>query len=297
MKATRRLLALSLFVTFTAWPLLSWAWGAGGHRIVGHIAEADLAPEARATVRALTHGKSLADISTWLDEQRNTGALPKASATWHFDDIPVCGTAPAECPDGNCAHAQIEKAVELLRKDGAAAPRELSLRVLVHVVGDIHQPLHAADNADHGGNLVRLDNRPWCVTRDAQKQPRVCNLHEYWDTVLLGRVMQGTPEADYAAALASAYPHADGDSASPNDWIAHTHSIGREIAYGQLPGFACTAPKPVSADATIHRNASPRYDALARLTIERQLARAGHRLGALLNSLFAPAAPAVPGRE
>lgn len=289
MKIKKILCALPLFFACAISPLPSWAWGLNGHRIVGHIAEMSLTPEVKASVREIAKGQSLADISTWLDEQRRTSILPLEAFRWHFDNIPVCESASAECSNGNCAQAQMAKAIDVLRTNSDMSQKEFSLRVLVHLVGDIHQPLHTADNGDMGGNQVRLANRPWCFTRDKQK--RACNLHEYWDTTLVKKALSGIPERDYAVALGHAHPLPDNDSASPDDWIAQSHELGRDIAYGKLDGFACAAPKPADLKAPIDMKASPYYDALARLTIERQLAWAGHRLGALLNKLLTSPPP------
>lgn len=281
MRHFRRSLCWSVACLLMAAAGQAWAWGAQGHRIAGHIAYAELTPAAKAAVEKILGEASLASASTWMDDVRDQ-PIGKKMMAWHFDDLSVCQAQEAPCENGNCAHAQIAQALDTLRQSQDPQQRQESLRVLVHLVEDIHQPLHAADNHDQGGNQITLRNRLQCKNYKT-KAVQACNLHQYWDSTLLRNAVGGSEaaaEKDYAARLAVRYPRPAGDSLEPAAWIAQSHNLGKEVAYGQLPGFACSHSGPFST------RVSKAYDKAASQTVEQQLALAGQRLAAILNGVF-----------
>lgn len=257
----------------------AFAWGPQGHRMVGYIADGDLTPTAKAAVQKIMNNPSLSSVATWMDDVRDDPQLGPKMKEWHFDDVPVCNTEPAPCKDGNCAHAQIDAALETLRTAKDIDQQLNGLRVLVHLVGDIHQPLHSSDNHDAGGNFVTLANRTQCRNYKT-KQSKACNLHQYWDSVLIRNEIGKTSEADFAKALATKTTLPAGDSLVPTNWITQSNMLGRDVAYGKLDGFACGNAGKFAT------NASQDYDAEARQAINQQLALAGHRLAALLNDIY-----------
>src|ERR1700694_337752 len=143
----------------------AWAWGGQGHRTIGAIADRLMSPPARAAVAQLLSGdldkfgrlstrRTLEAVSDWADEITGTAA---ARPRWHYDDVPICGSAPKAhyCPDGQCNTGQLRRLITVLADTHAASrDRNEALKWVVHLVGDIHQPLHAADNGDRGGNRV-----------------------------------------------------------------------------------------------------------------------------------------------
>ena len=99
--------------------------------------------------------------------------------------------------------------------------------MLVHLVGDIHQPLHAADN---GGNGVTLTNR-MCVEYGAPT-PTACKLHTYWDTNLVKSAARGLSEIDAASFWAATYAKLPAaDSASAFEWAVESNALARGAAY------------------------------------------------------------------
>lgn len=151
------------------------AWGTQGHEVVAALAQARLTIPARTQVDkllALEPGATLASISKLADEQRNP-----ATAGWHFVNFPKgsCSYEPQRhCPDGNCVVGAIMRQLEIL---GSAAPPEerlAALKYVVHLVGDVHQPLHAGHAEDRGGNTYQLD-----------AFMRGTNLHAVWDLWLI----------------------------------------------------------------------------------------------------------------
>ena len=173
------------------------AWGAEGHRIVGLVAERLLDARTRAALKALAGDDSLADLGLWMDRERDRlrSELP-GSERWHYDNRPLC--APATplgeyCADGNCAARAFDRASARLADRGAPrADRLEALRIVVHVLADLHQPLHAADNDDRGGNevLVRVGRR---------SRPK--SLHAAWDADFVKRAVRGESEEAFAERL------------------------------------------------------------------------------------------------
>lgn len=153
------------------------AWGAEGHRLVASVAEQGLSPAARAEVErllALEPGATLASISTWADEHRS----PQTGA-WHYVNFPRdagCSYEPArDCEDGACVVGAIERQVEVLKNSRAPDEARLkALKYVVHLVADVHQPLHAGFADDRGGNSYQV-----------QAFGRGSNLHSLWDSGLL----------------------------------------------------------------------------------------------------------------
>lgn len=245
------------------------AWGRDGHRIIADIAEQFLDPQAVRQVRALLaveNATALADVASWADDIRRQ--RPE-TARWHFVDIPVhpaagepSGYDPArDCPRGACVVAKIVEFERVLTDREAPERQRLeALKFVVHFVGDVHQPLHAADDNDRGGNDVR-------VTFLGRKT----NLHAVWDTGIIETAARGD-DRGYALRLASGITAAERErwsQGTPAAWADEAHGVAVRSIYGTLP-HAGVLPPSYAADAL------PLVDA--------QLERAGVRLAAVLNA-------------
>jgi hypothetical protein len=158
---------------------------------VAAIAEARLGREARAMVRELSAAGSFSahDLATWADSHRT-----EADAPWHYVNVPF-GQAyrPArDCPDGACVVAAIERARAELCASDPAEDRLTALRWLVHLVGDVHQPLHAGSGLDRGGNQQRV--------RVVRRQEPT-SLHRVWDEEVVEALARGRSRHALARAL------------------------------------------------------------------------------------------------
>lgn len=277
------LIALALAgLTFSAGAL---AWGPEGHAIVVDIASLHLTPQARAQIQTLLklrHDDHLDQISSWPDAIRKS--QPK-TGPWHYVDIPLSSThyvASRDCPQGNCAVARIPYFQHILA-DTSAAPRKRlrALIFLVHLVGDIHQPLHAEDHHDKGGNDVKLTYfGQWT------------NLHAVWDGHILEHALHLHLGPNYSfdhAAVRKAAHKLDADitpaerakwappsmmqhlDPSVADWANQSHQLARTVAYPDLPK---------------HRTYgwSETYQAKTWPVVRKQLQRGGVRLAAVLNA-------------
>lgn len=151
----------------------SLAFGGVGHRLIAELAEARLTPAARAEATRLLAqepGATLMSVSTWADENRTLG-----TAAWHYLNFPrgePCRYQPARlCIEGNCVVGALETQLAVLASAASDAERLTALKYVVHLVADVHQPLHAGFFDDRGGNSYQL-----------QAYDRGTNLHALWDT-------------------------------------------------------------------------------------------------------------------
>jgi hypothetical protein len=243
MRIARLLALLALLPT----PL--FAWGAKGHSIVAEIAERGLSPNVAQQVRDLTFAAPLRDSASLPDDwraQETRGERPGNTGALHYSNIPneigVFDRA-RDCKDSQCVVAGIEKYVAVLRdKTQSKDARREALIFVVHFVGDIHQPLHAAGGQvkndqtgvmepDLGGNRVKV--RYLGVET---------NLHSVWDSML---IEWGPPTVEeYATRLLDVElrgrPIAELQTGTPVDWINESNyaavHYGYQIENGRLGG-------------------------------------------------------------
>jgi hypothetical protein len=151
------------------------AWGYEGHRLVAQLAEPQLTPAAHRELQrllALEPGATLASISTWADEHRSP-----VTASWHFVNLgrgDCRYDSDRHCLGGRCVVAAIEAQREVLMSSEDDERRLQALRYVVHLVADVHQPLHAGFFADKGGNTFQV-----------HVFGRGSNLHKLWDSGLI----------------------------------------------------------------------------------------------------------------
>lgn len=121
---------------------------------------------------ALEPGETLVSVSTWADEHRSP-----ATARWHCVNFPrvSCSYLPQrDCPGGQCVVAAIDLQAEVLKSDAPSEKRLNALKYLIHLVGDVYQPLQAGYLDVKGGNTYQL-----------QAFMRGSNLHAFWDSGLI----------------------------------------------------------------------------------------------------------------
>lgn len=282
-----RLAALACAAALTLCAPLAGAWGPEGHAIVADIAQQHLDPAAARQVDALLKLEGLTrldQVSSWADDNRK---LRPHTGGWHYVDIPLAARAYSpmrDCPRDNCVVAQISHFAQVLGDRSAApAARLEALKWVVHFVGDVHQPLHAEDDDDKGGNTVQL-----------QFFGRGTNLHSVWDGAVLRHALDLVPgpnySFDHAAVQADAMQLDGAISASDRtqwssigglpqlygeavDWAEESHQLARDVAYAHLDG----------------RNQagwSQRYQDVTWPVVRTRLQQGGVRLAAVLNELL-----------
>ena len=152
---------------------LSFGWGQNGHRVVGQVAENHLSKKALKKIDEVLGGYSLAMVSNFMDEIKSE---PKYDSLkpWHYCTIPD-GEEYSEAPEEGDIILAIENYTQLLKSGDLKREEEaFILKCLIHLVGDIHQPLHVGNGTDRGGNDVK-------VTYFWESS----NLHRVWDTGII----------------------------------------------------------------------------------------------------------------
>jgi hypothetical protein len=227
-------------VLLILFPLHAFGWGAKGHSVIAEIAERGLSPAAAAVVRDLNFNAPLRDIASLPDDWRgeetrgvrqgNTGAL-------HYSNIPndqATFVRERDCKDGNCVVGAIEKYTAILRdKSQTRESRREAMVYVVHFIGDIHQPMHAAGGLvkneqtgqmepDRGGNSVKV-----------RYLGTETNLHSMWDSMLI-EWGEDTVE-DYANYLLEielrGRPVSELQTGNAIDWINESHYAAVHNAY------------------------------------------------------------------
>jgi hypothetical protein len=254
-----------------ALPSPCFAWGAEGHRIVAEIAADELSSAARAQVEQLLGADAsvgMMEASTWADEIR---PRRPQTAPWHFVDIPLQANTydrRRDCPNDDCVVGQIERDARIVGDRQLAAPvRAEALRFLIHFVADLHQPLHAADNGDRGGNRVRV------ILRRRHE-----NLHQIWDVEVV-RALGRTPEEVAVRLEREITPAQKREWAKgmPEQWATEAHRLAQHEIYGRLAGQGGTDGEIV-LPPDYARDEAP----FAAQAIE----RAGVRLATMLNAVL-----------
>ncbi|AXK71148.1 endonuclease [Lysobacter sp. TY2-98] len=269
----RRLLASALLCAIAS---PAFAWGAMGHRLVADLAADELTPAARHEVDVLLKGEAeptLAGIANWADALRaNDPDLGKRSAKWHYADIAEngCGTyePPRDCPNGDCVIEAIRAQTKILADHSQSIDaRRQALKFVVHFIGDVHQPLHAAFARDKGGNTVQVR----IPTADGGEKGS--NLHSLWDSGLIE--LTGLDEAAYLAKL----------RALPLVVDIPTHVLPPDSpAWAQTSCRIATRPGVYPSGTQI----DAAYAATFTPLIDEQLRRGGTHLAQVLNAALAP---------
>lgn len=222
----RLLLTVSLLLLAPS----AMAWSALGHRLVGELAQRHLTDAANAEVADLLKGEptpTLAGVATWADTLRGSDpARFKATSRWHYINTPpgTCSYVPErDCANGECVIGAIDAQRRLLadRRQPLATRRD-ALKFLVHFVGDVHQPMHANNRADKGGNdyqiSLRTDLQPEAYARKNYVDGVMgTNLHSIWDFYILGT--RGLDLRQYADRLdALPWPPMTTPVSTPQAW-------------------------------------------------------------------------------
>ncbi len=245
------------------------SWGSAGHSVIAEIAQRRLHPGVLREIKTLLEGDaSLSSIAGWPDQ---LVFLRPDTVSWHFVNIPYDATGyepERDCrttPAGDCVIRAIERAHATLADTTAPkSERVEALAFLVHFVGDVHQPMHAADRGDNGGNrtLVTFFERPM-------------SLHMVWDVGLIEK--RTFDWGEYVRHIEQNWlPGQDVEAlgrGNPADWAWEAHVAAVEVAYA--------LPEDLTLGDDYYRRSLP--------VVERQLAVAGLRLARMLNEIFGEA--------
>lgn len=272
-RRVRRLTRMRLRVVTSAVVLISmvasptvevaYGWGATGHRVVGKIAERHLSKRAAAAVKAILGRESLAEVATYPDEIRSDPKY-KDTAPWHFVTIEDGETyeTSKKSPQGDAVEAIRRFSAVLRSKTATKDEKVYALKWLVHLVGDIHQPLHVGRGEDRGGNTIKVK---WF--------DEVTNLHSVWDDKIIESTKLSFTELSEFTDKASNKDIKKWQDASVLDWVDESISYRKQVY---------TKPED-------NKYGAYKYSYQNLPLVKLRLNQGGVRLAGLLNQIFSPA--------
>ena len=291
-------------------PHQAHAWGDLGHAAIGELAEQSLSPQAKNFVYRLMGPEPMAVSATFPDEVRQDARF-KDFANYHFLDLPdeyTFDTLPADKIMPINANTIIDQVPHLLLDPNyTLEQKKIWFRYLIHVVGDIHQPLHVGNTHDLGGNLCEVK-----IEDPASGKVGAANLHTVWDETLINHLAKRiaiernldtkgkrwfTYKDLVAAALASqsVKPSEATESKRPGEWYNESQKLRTTQVYpdrGQI--FTATTRnycKQNDANMKIFNGAfdpskvptlDQKYIDDALVLTKKQILKAGYRLAALI---------------
>jgi hypothetical protein len=251
---------LAIFVLTTVQLHADDDWSATGHRVVGKIAFKYLKPATKRKIKKLLNNQSLDFVSTYADDIKSDKRYDEFY-TWHFINIPLESDyeTSEKNPKGDLVTG-INYCIKIIEdKNAKQEDRVFYLKLLIHFIGDLHQPMHVGLLEDKGGNDFKLK---WFYDDT--------NLHAVWDREMIDSYgMSYTELADNADALNKNQVKTIQEG-SLIDWVNDTHILTRQVYANVKPGE--------------NLRYSYSYDNFE--TVRSQLQKAGIRLAKILNNIF-----------
>lgn len=252
------ILTISFFISNYANTIPNW--GPTGHRTVGEIAEKYLKNKVKRKINKLLNGESLAFVSTYADEIKSDRSYSKFY-TWHYINFPFDTdyNNSNKNPNGDLVSG-IETCVKILKnKSSSQKDKVFYLKMLVHLIGDLHQPLHVGRAEDKGGNTIQV-----------QWFKRGTNLHHVWDIDMIEEWNMSYIELSNNAKDLSKIEILNFQKGTVLDWIYDSQKLAKQVY--------------ASAESGSKLSYRYSYDHFG--TVRTQLQKGGLRLAKLLNEIF-----------
>ncbi len=262
MKISRKILLAGMFLYL---PFVSMAWSMLGHRIVGEIADSYLTPKTKSAIRQILGNESIAMAANWADFIKSDTTFNYLSA-WHYINVKdglsyqhmKDWLAADTAPD---AYTRLNFLVKELKNKQLPKDKQLMyLRLLIHMVGDIHQPMHVSREEDLGGNKIKV---LWFGQHT--------NLHSIWDESLINYQQLSYTEYTRAINYCTPAQRKDWQREPVSQWIYESYRISQQL-YAEIK-------EP-------DQKLGYRYNFDHIETVNQQLLKGGVRLAGLLNELF-----------
>jgi hypothetical protein len=235
-------------------------WGKNGHRVTGKIAEKHLTRKAKKQIDKLLKGQSLAFVSTFADEIKSDRTYSKYYP-WHYVNMNLDQSyqEAEKNPKGDLVTG-INTCIQILKdKTSSEEDKAFHLKLLIHFVGDLHQPMHIGQKEDKGGNTVQVE---WFG--------KGTNLHSVWDSKMIDDWEMGYAElADNATDLSKKQIEAI-EQGTIEDWVNEVHEITKEVYKSVKKG----------------ENLRYQYSYNHFGTVRTQLQKGGIRLAKVLNEIY-----------
>jgi len=249
----------TLFLSVILLSISAYSWGPTGHRVIGLIAERHLSKKAKKNIEEILNNETIAEVSVFMDFIRSDNTK-RHMAPWHYMTIPDGMTyAEAETPERGDVYVTISRLIEELEtKTFTDGNEAFALKCLVHLIGDLHQPLHVGNGEDKGGNDVDVEFY-WSKS----------NLHRVWDSGIINEQQYSYTEYTEWIDHASEVKIVLWQNSSVMDWVMESMSY-REQVYDL----------PENGKINYRYN----YDNIE--LVNQRLLQAGIRLAGVLNKIY-----------
>ncbi len=255
---------VSILALFLYLPFSGMAWGALGHRIIGQIADTYLNKSAKKEIYKILGNESVAITSNWPDFIKSDPAY-KYLDPWHYINLKA-GLSETELKNYLAADTVTDAytkinwlSAELKNKELETEKKIFYLRLLIHIVGDIHQPLHIGRVEDRGGNGIKVN---WF--RDPS------NLHTVWDSKLIDFQQLSYSEYVNSINFTTKALRKEWQAEPVSEWIWQSYRHAEKIY----------------ADIKPDANLSYDYNFKFISVVNQQLLKGGVHLAGLLNEIF-----------
>ena len=235
-------------------------WSKTGHRVVGEVAMGHLNRKTKRAVSKLLNGQSLAAVSNYADIIKSDRAF-KNFSTWHYVNIPLDKnySEVEPSPNGDLVTG-IQKCIEILKSQNSTeADRIFYLKMLIHLIGDLHQPMHVGRAEDKGGNDIQL-----------QWFGKGSNLHRVWDSNMINDYGMSYTELSKKLPVLDKEQIREIKKGTVLEWVKESQELVNEIyssvGKGEKLGYS--------------------YSYKYWNTVEKQLQKGGLRLAQVLNDIF-----------
>ncbi|MGB2475458.1 MAG: S1/P1 nuclease [Flavobacteriaceae bacterium] len=236
-------------------------WDKTGHRAIAQVAEMRLKKKVKKTVDYLLDGETLALASTYADEIKSDKKY-RAYYSWHYINMAADENymTVEKNPKGDIVTAIRTCIEEVKNVNNTKAIRAFHLRLLIHFIGDLHQPMHVGRKEDRGGNGVRLK---WFG--------QSTNLHRVWDSNMIDYYKMSYMELSQNLPQLTRQEEKAIEESSLLDWVEESHQLANMIY----------------ADAEGKENLSYAYPYQHFPLVRLQLLKGGIRLADILNKILA----------
>ena len=248
------LIVLSLTLSFQV-----FSWGQTGHRVTAQIAEEHLNRKATRMVKKLLGDVDMAEASTYADEQRSNPSefWQKTASPWHYVNVHEGKVYESAPPEGDTVTALEMFSNQIRSKQTSFEEKQLALKFIIHLIGDLHQPFHSGTDKDRGGNDIK-------VTFFGEES----NIHRVWDEHLIdNKKLSYTEWTLWLNHKINRQEIKDWNQTDPKVWIAESQKLRLDL-YPEKPSIWFD------------------YQYMAMPIVKQRLQIGGIRLAAYLNELF-----------
>lgn len=249
-------ISICVIIIIVSLPLVGFSWGATGHRVVGQVAMNHMSKKANKNVLAVLGTEDVAMVANWMDFIKSESDKRYMNA-WHYCSIPDTGHYEGAPEEGD-VNKMIQQFIEELKTKEYSVDESFALKSLIHLVGDVHQPLHVGNGTDRGGNDVKLK-----FFYDKS------NLHRVWDSGMIDKQQLSYTEYAKWIDVTKADEVAIWQSATVMNWMEESVSYRKSIY-----------------DIPEDKNLSYTYVHDHIHQVNKRLLQAGVRLAGILNEIY-----------